>query len=255
MIAEPVRSRRWTALLGAAAALLWTLPAGLAGQGPGRLDVSVSPSRVAFPTPGVDDFERGGVRVEGVTVDVQARGFVFWVLTIRSEDPDLGGYGKPLSDLQWRQPGDAWQPMATSEEVVAFGFTSQQVDLDFRTLLAWENDSPDSYGAGITLQVSSLFGAAEGARARPAGAGPVPEDPESVCARIAVETEARGEASGGSAAGSPAQVERRCLDRLRDRLGADGGGFEGGREELEPGRQTGQRGDRPGVKPGPGAGR
>jgi hypothetical protein len=247
-----VASRRWTALFGAAAALLWTLPAGLAGQGPGRLDVDVSPSRVAFPTPGVDDFERGGVRVEGVTVDVQTRGFAFWILTIRSEDPDLGGYGKPISDLQWRQPGDAWQPMATSEDVVAFGFTSRQVDLDFRTLLAWEEDSPESYGAGITLQVSSLFGAVEGARVEPAGAGPVPESPESACARIAVETRGRREAAGGSATGSAAEVERRCLDRLRDRLDAVGAAPGNGRGELDRARRPGAVGERGDRRPGAG---
>lgn len=252
MAAEPVPSRRWTALLGAAAALLWTLPAGLAGQGPGRIEVSVSPSRVAFPTPGVADFESGGVRVDGVTVDVQTRGFVFWVLTIRSEDPDLGGYGKPISDLQWRQPGDAWQPMATSEEVVAFGFTSRQVALDFRTLLAWDEDSPDSYGAGITLQVSSLFGARGSASVRPAGAGPMPSDPESVCARIAVRAGDRGRAAGGSGARSPADVERQCLDRLRDRIDAGRGGFGGGREQLELGRQRRELGRTAGREPGAG---
>lgn len=252
MAAEPVSSRRWTALLGAAAALLWTLPAGLAGQGPGRLDVDVSPARVSFPTPDVDDFERGGVRVEGVTVDVQTRGFAFWVLTIRSEDPDLGGYGKPISDLQWRQSGDAWQPMATREEVVAFGFTSRQVDLDFRTLLAWEEDPPDSYGAGITLQVSSLFGAVEGARVEPADAGPVPEAPESVCARIAVETGARREASGGSGAGSVSEVERRCLDRLRDRMDAVGAAPRDGRAGLDRVRRPGEVGDRGDRRPGAG---
>lgn len=244
-------ARRWTALLGAAAALLWTLPAGIAGQGPGSLAVSVSPSRVSFPTPGVEDFERGGVRVEGVTVDVETRGFAFWILTIRSDDPDLGGYGKPIGDLQWRQPGDAWQPMATSEEVVAFGFTSRQIDLDFRTLLRWEEDSPDSYGAGIDLQVSSLFGAVEGARVEPAGAGAMPEDPGSVCARIAVETANGG--SGASGSRSVADLERQCLDRLRDRIDAGGGRLEDARGELGSDRRPREVGGR--ADPRPGAGR
>lgn len=224
-----MRARAWAALVAAGAALLWTLPAGLAGQG--RLDLRVSPSRVAFPTPGVEEFDQGHVRAEGVTVNVETRGFVLWVLTIRSEDPDLGGYGKPLSDLQWRQPDDGWQPMGTSEEVVAIGFTSRQVDLDFRTLLAWEHDAPDSYGAGITLRLSSLFGGGAGLRAYPSGEGVPPGDPEEVCARIAVETAGRRtlESSSGADRIPAAQLERQCLDRVRDRVevGWDDAGRDG----------------------------
>lgn len=193
------------------------LPAAVVAQGP--LAASVSPAAVAFPAPGVADFENGSVGFDGVTVDVQTRGFVIWILRIRADDPDLGGYGKPLADLQWRQGGGAWQSITTGGQVVAFGFTSRTLTLDFRTLLSWASDVPGDYGTGITFEVTSLFGGATATARTAAGSAlPAGESPSSVCARVAVAVRGRrgaGEAGGGGA--SPAgATEERCLRALRD---------------------------------------
>lgn len=215
-----MRTGARTALVGAAAALLATLPADLAAQGPGRIDLSVTPSRVAFPTPGVRDFDRGSVRAQGVTVSVEARGSVAWVLTIRSEDPDLGGYGKPLGDLQWRQPDDGWQPMAVGEEVVALGSGPRQIQVDFRTLLAWERDAPDTYGAEITLRLSAQVGGPSRTRAGPVGTAARPGEAGPVCARLAVGA-GRLRAldwSSGAATTSRAELGSRCPERQLERL-------------------------------------
>lgn len=189
------------------------LPGALTGQG--RLQVDVAPSQIVFPRPGVPEFDAGSVLREGVVVDVEARGFVIWSLTIRADGPDLGGYGKPLSDLQWRQPGDDWQPVATTEQVVAFGFGSREIELDFRTLLQWGRDVPGSYGTGLVFEVASVFGAARvtGTGRAPSAEAPGTPDPGDLCARAAVGIGRAGvaPASGGRRS---SELERRCLRDL-----------------------------------------
>lgn len=219
-------TRLLRALAGVALGAALLSPASLAGQG--RLRASVSPSRIVFPTPGVQEFEQGSVRHDGITVDVETRGFVFWILAIRARSSDLGGYGKPLSDLQWRQPGDAWQAISTSDQIVAFGFRSRQVELDFRTLLSWERDVPGEYGTGVTLRLSSLFG---NARASVGRLGPLRgRDPQAVCASLAVEVGGGGDGARGGGSGSGRAIEQRCVDRLRE-----------GRQKLRSAEEAGER--------------
>lgn len=210
-MARPLR-----ALLGGAC-LVFLASSGSAGQGP--LSASVSPGRIGFPAPDVADFEAGSVRFEGLQVDVRARGFVLWILTIRADDGDLGGYGKPVADLQWRQGDGDWRPLSPGGEIVAFGFRSRRVTLDFRTLLSWERDRPGSYGSGVSFEVSSLFGgpgASAGVRAGSAGGGlPEGETPASVCARVSA-----GMGRGSGAAGAAAATEARCRREVRNALRA-----------------------------------
>lgn len=215
-------ARQLRALVGGAC-LVFLASSGSAGQGP--LSASVSPGRIGFPAPDVTDFEAGSVRFEGLQVDVRARGFVLWILTIRADDGDLGGYGKSVADLQWRRGDGDWRPLTPGGEIVAFGFRPRRVTLDFRTLLSWERDRPGIYGTGVTFEVSSLFGgpgASAGVRTGAAGGGlPEGETPSSICARISVAT-----GQGGGAAGAAAAIEARCRRQVRNALRATeaGGG-------------------------------
>lgn len=191
------RRRRCALVGGLCVALL--LPACVRAQG--LLAATVAPGRVAFPDPGVREFDGGSVRLEGVEVDVRVSGSRPWVLTVRSENPDLGGYGKPLSDLQWRLPGGDWRPVSTGREVVEVGAGSRRVRLDLRALLSWDRDRPGSYDAGLTFEVRPGRGggaAGAGPGAGPGGrVSPPGGDASAICARVAV------------ALGGPAPARRR----------------------------------------------
>lgn len=133
--------------------------------------LALSPANVTFVTPSVAEFEQGWVTFEGVIVEIDARGNFRWSLEIQATDPDLGGYGKPVSDLLWRTGGSgAWTPLATSGRVLASGRGSARVTVDFRVLLSWSRDRPGTYGTGLMLELQAGGGG-------PPGGGPPGDAP------------------------------------------------------------------------------
>jgi len=147
---------RLPVLLVAVAALL-SVPAGARAQkgkptGP-PITVTPTPGNVVFPTPGVPEFDAGYVDQSGVTVTVQPRPNKGpWELLIRSDMPDMGGYGKPVGDILWRLSGSStWTPLTTTDQIVTQGQDTQDVVIYFRLLLNWANDEPNTYTANIVF--------------------------------------------------------------------------------------------------------
>jgi len=162
-LAKP--SARWRVARAAAVGViaLAILPVRAAGQactsGDGRYKVKVQPRVVAFPLPSLADFEVGWVLADPMTVRVIPRGKAFrgWELCIRSDDPDMGGYGKPISDLEWRIGGTgAWQPLTSGNQLVAAGYSNETVSVELRARLDWERDVPDTYSAAVTFVSATL---------------------------------------------------------------------------------------------------
>lgn len=124
-------------------------------QGPGgALSLDLSPTSFSFPSPGVSEFNGGWVYYSSVTVTVDAPGSIPWDLLVRSLDPDLGGYGKPVDDLQWQVDGTGtWQSLSTAEQTVYSGSGTQSVLIHFRLRLAYARDAPDTYGADLAFSV------------------------------------------------------------------------------------------------------
>lgn len=122
------------------------------------ISVTPTPATIAFATPGVADFDAGYVDQSGVTVAVRPRPNKGpWELRIRSDVPDMGGYGKPVADILWRRAGSStWTPMSTTDQIVIQGQDNQDVVLYFRLILNWAYDEPSTYSANIVFTAAHL---------------------------------------------------------------------------------------------------
>ena len=143
-------ARANVALLMACALLAMAEPA--AAQR-GRVDVSLASTAIAFPTPGIMDFDTGWIEHGGMLVSVQSRpAGQAWELRIRADGPTMGGYGKPVGDILWRtSTSTVWTPLTGTDQTVAQGTGDADVTLLFRIRLDWGTDLPDIYNAGITF--------------------------------------------------------------------------------------------------------
>lgn len=127
-------------------------PHAVAAQG-GNFGVTVTPTAAAFPTPTSMDFDGGYVDAAPLDVDVTSRPRQrTWDLYIRSTDPDMGGYGKPVSDILWRLDGmSTWVALDAIDQVVVSGQGDQTVRVHFRVRLDWASDVPGDYFTGLTF--------------------------------------------------------------------------------------------------------
>jgi hypothetical protein len=158
-----VRSNQTANVLAVLAILIFVAPTALHSQGcasgNGRYTTKVSPRLVVFPVPSVTDFQAGWVASRAVTVRVRPRGSAQrgWELCIRSDDPDMGGYGKPISDLEWRPlGGSSWQQIQPLNQLLTAGFKGDDVAVEFRVRLDWDRDVPDTYSAVVTFETAKL---------------------------------------------------------------------------------------------------
>ena len=135
--------------------ILLALPAATSGQAcmpgqPGNHELTIDPAAIAFGSPGVADFEAGWIefsQVVRVRVRPNFSGGSEWTLCLRSLDPDLGGYGKAVGDLEWRLNKDpGWRSLETVDQPVASGRGNGNVRLLFRVLLSYALDEPGDYG-------------------------------------------------------------------------------------------------------------
>lgn len=119
----------------------------------GRITVDLAPASVTFQPPGITDFDTGWIDHPGVTVSVVSRPqHVAWELRLHATDAGLGGYGKPLADLLWRQAGSsAWTPLTETDAVLLQTTGDADITIYFRLLLDWEADLPGSYSTGLSL--------------------------------------------------------------------------------------------------------
>jgi hypothetical protein len=128
-------------------------------SGSGRYTLQVRPQLVAFPVPTLADFETGWISTAPVSIRVRPRGNANfgWALCIRSDDPDMGGYGKPISDLEWRPAGQSvWQSMTGTNQLLFTGYKGEDVDVEIRVRLDFDRDVPDTYSAVVVFETAHL---------------------------------------------------------------------------------------------------
>jgi len=69
----------------------------------------------------------------------------------------MGGYGKPISDLEWRAAGQSgWQTMHGANQLLATGFKGDDVNVELRVRLDWNRDVPDTYSAVVVFETATL---------------------------------------------------------------------------------------------------
>lgn len=142
---------RRTTLLLMMAVLVAAAPRQACAQG--NVTTTITPLAVVFPTPGVAEFTAGYVDADPVSVEIFSRPQRLpWEVQIRSEAPDLGGYGKPATDILWRPDGGTtWQPLTTGDQVVTTGSGDGTVLVHFRMRLDWAYDQPGDYAVSFTI--------------------------------------------------------------------------------------------------------
>lgn len=131
----------WTAV--AVAAVMLGTPDASAAQ-----TVWTLPSTVTFNQPTAADFNAGFIGEPAMGVVVFSFGGRPWQLYMRAAVPDMGGYGKPISDVLWRTQGStAWTPLSTGFQKIAEGTGFTIVWVYFRTRLQWSLDVAGTYDA------------------------------------------------------------------------------------------------------------
>lgn len=131
-------------------------PPGVGGGG--GLKLSLNQTAIAFPMPGITDFDAGWVDATGITAQVDDRGGPdTWELRLRADMPDMGGYGKPVGDILFRPEGSStWTALSTTDQVIAQGSGNGNVTVYFRLRLDYATDLPDNYTADLTFYVQAL---------------------------------------------------------------------------------------------------
>jgi hypothetical protein len=121
--------------------------------GNGDYRVRLQPGLIRFPSPTVSDYQAGWLLAPPAQVRVQPqkkedRG---WELCLSADGSTMGGYGKPVSDIEFQQDGTgAWIPLTTTDQLVATGDKNRNVTLQFRLALDWAADVPGQYETDFT---------------------------------------------------------------------------------------------------------
>lgn len=155
------RGRLLPTLIASAATLAATLsPPQLAaqtcGSSAGRYVVRIQPRVLVFPTPGPDDYAVGWIEHGPVQLIIRPRGRANrpWVACMRGDSPDMG-WGKPLSDLQYRADGQGtWTYMTPGDQHLTQGNRRKRITLRFRILLDEATDPPAAYRVDYTVTAS-----------------------------------------------------------------------------------------------------
>lgn len=112
--------------------------------------VQVLGGDVVLDPPTSADF-LAGYSVSGtMRVRVNTRKGETWRLEVRAAAADMGGAGKPVSDVLWRtESSSTWVPLTMSNVQVVQGQGKAFVTLHFRVRLQWAADSAGSYSAPL----------------------------------------------------------------------------------------------------------
>ncbi len=125
--------------------------------GNGRYRVRIRPGFINFPPPTIADYNAGWVVAPAAQIRVRPRRQADrgWELCLSADTPTMGGYGKPVSDIEFRQDGTGtWIPLTTSDQLLATGNRNRNVDLQFRLALDWSRDVPGRYEADFTAKAA-----------------------------------------------------------------------------------------------------
>lgn len=121
--------------------------------GNGRYRIRIRPGLISFPAPTVADYDSGWLTAPPAEVRVQPQRSVDrgWELCLSADNTTMGGYGKPMSDIEFRQDGTgAWIPLTTADQLLAVGNRTRWVQLQFRLALNWTQDVPGHYETDFT---------------------------------------------------------------------------------------------------------
>ena len=125
--------------------------------GSGRYRIQIRPGLITFPTPTVADYNAGWLLapVAEIRVRPQRPADRGWELCLAADSPTMGGYGKPVSDIEFRQDGTGtWIPRSTSDQLLAVGNRNRRVQLQFRLALDWTQDVPGHYETDFTARAA-----------------------------------------------------------------------------------------------------
>ncbi len=126
---------------------------------PQVLYIEVTNTTISFPQPTAADFNNGDVAAD-VSSDITHRGNVAHDVTISADASNFsGGSGsKPASDMKWSADGGSnWNDLTTTGTNVVTGASAGQHNsaetIDYRMVLDYSTDSPDTYTLNLTYSV------------------------------------------------------------------------------------------------------
>lgn len=117
--------------------------------------LSVDSNTFNFSQPTRFDFDNGYIEAAQATT-LTVNSDTDWVVKIETTNADLGGYGKPLSDFQWRKSGGAYQTITTSYADADTGSAgTNYIYIDYKMLLFWDRDEPWTYSLSLTYLLTT----------------------------------------------------------------------------------------------------
>lgn len=125
--------------------------------GNGNYTVRIRPGQIDFPSPTISDYNAGWLLAPAARIRVRPRANAdrAWELCLSADSPTMGGYGKPISDIEFQQDGTgAWIPLSMSDQLLAVGERNRLVQLQFRVALDWALDAPGYYETDFTAKAA-----------------------------------------------------------------------------------------------------
>lgn len=125
------------------------------------LAIDVTNTTVSFDNPDATDFDSGSMDATSGSSQIDTRGNVEHAVEITA-DADFfsgGGGSKPASDLRWSTDGFGSQDVGLSTtaarvvEGLSRGNNTGATSVDYRILLDYTTDAPDTYTLGFTYTV------------------------------------------------------------------------------------------------------
>lgn len=145
------------ATLAGLAALLVPLPTYAQDVCNGRADyvLQADPVVIVYGPVSQADIDNGTIQAGTVTVSVvPVNGSTKkWQLCVQGPVGFVGPPGKDIADVEWQVGGSGWMALSTTEQYVADGKGSEDVEVQFRVAVGWD-DAPGDYAALLRFVVA-----------------------------------------------------------------------------------------------------
>lgn len=103
-----------------------------------------------------DDFDAGYIQ-SLIATRLTVQSDSSWQIDFKTDSVNMGGYGKPIEDFLVRKNGDPTFLIIsdTVQELDTGSSGTHEVDVDYKVLLDWTEDAPNTYSITVTYMLTT----------------------------------------------------------------------------------------------------
>ena len=118
--------------------------------------LTVDANTMYFSSPTKDDFDAGSIEALNAT-RVTVTSDTTWTVSVKTDSVNMGGYGKPLSDFQFKKNGaGSYLTISSTDQTLDSGSAGTfDIYVDYKTLLSWAQDAPNTYSLVVTYTLTT----------------------------------------------------------------------------------------------------